>query len=186
MISATYKNTKEFINNIIVCDNFLTEEELKNGLDIIQNGKWTYGHHSLGKHLYEDDFWSMELTNDNFFSKHLLAIIEKHFSKKFELYRVYGNAHTFGQDGHFHIDSEKECDYTFCLYFSKIEDAYIEAGGGYLYFKVPDEKYKIGYEPLFNRGILFPSTYIHKGSSYSRYVMDMRVCVAWKLKLLDE
>jgi hypothetical protein len=70
--------------------------------------------------------------------------------------------------------------------FSKIEDAYIEAGGGYLYFKVPDEKYKIGYEPLFNRGILFPSTYIHKGSSYSRYVMDMRVCVAWKLKLLDE
>jgi hypothetical protein len=175
-------NTPQYMNNIIVCDNFLTEEELTTGAEIIRNGQWKFGHHSLGKNLYEDEFWSMDLTKNDFFSKHLHSVIEKHFSKKFQLYRVYANGHTFGQDGHFHVDSENDGDYTFCLYFSKIDDAYIEPAGGYLYFKVPNEKYKIGYEPLFNRGIFFPSKYIHKGTSYSRYVMDMRICVAWKLK----
>lgn len=186
MIQSTYENTPQYINNIIVSDNFLTEKEMNTGLEIIQKGEWKYGHHSLGKNLYEDEFWSMDLTNNDFFSKDLLKIIEKHFSKKFQLYRVYGNAHTFGQDGHFHTDSEEDGDYTFCLYFSKIDDAYVEPAGGYLYFRVPNEKYKIGYEPLFNRGIFFPSIYTHRGSSYSRYVMDMRICVAWKLKLINE
>jgi hypothetical protein len=179
-------NTKQYIDNIIICDNFLTDEEIKNGLDIIENEKWIYGHQSTGKNLYENQFWIMDLTNNNFFSKHLHSAIEKQFSKKFELYRVYANGHTFGQDGIFHTDSKNDWDYTFCLYFSKIEDTYIESAGGHLYFKVPNEKYKIAYEPLFNRGIFFPSNYIHKGTSYSRYVMDMRISVAWKLKLIND
>ena len=185
MIRAKYANTYEYIDNIIVCDNFLTEQEIKKGLEIINNGEWKYGHYSLGVNLYEDEFWTMDLINNEFFSIELLKVIEKHFSKKFELHRVYANAHTFGQDGHFHTDSDKDGDYTFCLYFSKIDNAYIEPAAGYIYFKVPNEKYKIGYEPLYNRGIFFPATYIHKGTSYSRYVMDMRICVAWKLKLIN-
>ena len=80
MIRAKYANTYEYIDNIIVCDNFLTEEEINKGLEIIKNGKWNYGHHSLGKNLYEDDFWSMDLTNDVFFSSILLKVIEKHFT----------------------------------------------------------------------------------------------------------
>jgi hypothetical protein len=186
MIRSAYQNTTEYIDNIIVCDNFLTEEEIKIGTEIIKNGQWKYGHYSLGKNLYEDDFWSMDLIDNEFFSKKILEIIEKHFSKKFELHRVYANAHTFGQDGHFHTDSEIDGNYTFCLYFSKINEEYVEPAGGYLYFKIPNEKYKIGFEPLFNRGIFFPSAYIHKGTSYTRYVMDMRICVAWKLKLINE
>lgn len=179
-------STQDYIDNIIVCNNFLTEKEIETGLEIINKGLWKYGHHSLGKNLYEDEFWSMDLTENDFFSKKLLNIIEKHFSKKFELLRVYANGHTFAQDGHFHEDSNEKEDYTFCLYFSKINDEYIEPAGGYLYFKVPNEKYKICFEPLFNRGIFFPSIYTHKGSSYSRYVMDMRICVAWKLKMINE
>jgi hypothetical protein len=184
MIKSTYKNTQEYIDNIIVCDKFLTEEELNTGLDIIHNGQWKYGHYSLGNNLYEDYFWTMILTDNDFFSTILLNAIEKHFSKKFQICRVYANGQTFGQDGHFHVDSENNDDYTFCLYLSKIEEKYIETAGGYLYFKVPNEKYKIAYEPVFNRGLFFPSNYIHKGTPYSRYIMDMRICIAWKLKLI--
>jgi hypothetical protein len=169
------------MERIIVCDDFLSNEELNKANEIIQNGLWKYGHHSLGTKLYEDDFWSMDLTQNDFFSKYLLSIIEKHFSKKFILQRVYANGHTFGQDGHFHTDSENTNDYTFCFYFTKIEDSYVETAGGYLYFNLPDVKYKIAFEPIYNRGIMFPSNYVHKGTCFSRYVMDMRISIAWKL-----
>ena len=62
-------STKEYIDNIIVCDNFLTKEELKTSLDIIDNGTWKYGHKSSEEKLYNDAFWQMELTNNDFFSK---------------------------------------------------------------------------------------------------------------------
>ena len=178
--------TQDYINNIVVCNNFLTKEEIATALDIIDNGTWKYGHKSSEEKLYNDVFWQMELTNNDFFSKELLKIIEKHFSKKFELQRVYANGHTYGQDGAFHIDSDSEKDYTFCLYLSKINDEYVETAAGYIYFQIPNEKYKICFEPLFNCGIFFPSNYIHKGTSYSRYIMDMRISIAWKLKMINE
>ena len=103
---------------------------------------------------------------------------------KFKINRLYANGQTYGQDGSYHIDNvnEKKNEYTFCLYFSKISDEYVEAAGGYLFFKLPELKYKICYEPLFNRGILFPSDYLHKAHSYNRYVMDLRICVSYKLE----
>lgn len=173
------------MDKIIVSDNFLTNDEFNNAIKILTNGLWKYGHASNGKHLYEDTFWAMDLIENDFFSVQLLSVIKKHFSKNFELNRVYATGHTFGQDGHFHIDSENTSEYTFCLYFTKIEDDYVETAGGYIYFKLPDLKCKICYEPIYNRGILFPSNYIHKGTSFTRYVMDMRICVAWKLRLIE-
>ena len=178
-------STKDYINNIIVCNNFLTNEELSTGLDIIHNGTWKYGHKSNQEKLYNNVFWQMDLTNNDFFSKELFSIIEKHFSKKFELLRVYANGHTYGQDGEFHIDSDSEKDYTFCLYLTKIDEEYVETAGGYLYFNVPNEKYKICFEPIFNSGIFFPSNYIHKGVSYSRYIMNIRISIAWKLRIIN-
>jgi hypothetical protein len=55
----TSTSTQEYMNNIIVSDNFLTDEELKNGLDIINNGSWKYKHNSLGENLYEDDLTTL-------------------------------------------------------------------------------------------------------------------------------
>ena len=173
------------MEKIIVCDNFLSNDEINKATDILKNGLWKFGHTSEGKNIYEDKFWTMNLTDNEFFSTYLLSVIEKHFSKKFELIRVYANGHTFAQDGHFHIDSDKDDYYTFCLYFTHIEDKYIETAGGYIYFKLPHVNYKICYEPIYNRGIFFPSNYIHKGTSFTRYVMDMRLGVAWKLKLIE-
>jgi hypothetical protein len=170
---------------IIVCDNFLTTDEINTGCRILKNGLWKFGHRSVGEYLYEDKFWKMNLRDNDFFSVYLLKVIEKQFSKKFKLAHVYANGHTFAQDGHFHTDSEETNHFTFCLYFTKIEDQYVESAGGYIYFKFPELKHNICYEPIYNRGILFPSIYTHKGTSFTRYVMDMRICVAWKLILIE-
>jgi hypothetical protein len=173
------------MENIHVCDNFLQQDELKKAISIIKENSWKYGHTSLGKETYETPFWHMTLTNDDFFSNNLLKIIEKHFSKKFKLERVYANGQTFGQDGAFHTDTDEPKAFTFCLYLTDIKKNYVEIAGGHIFFKLPEYKYKICYEPVFNRGILFPSNYIHKASCFTRYIMDMRICVAWKLREID-
>lgn len=169
------------MDKIIVQDNFLNEEEIKECIKIISMNKWDWGHKSNGA-FSETPFWKMELINNNYFLKNITSVIEKTFSKKFKINRLYANAHTYGQDGNFHIDDDSENRYTFCLYLTDIKEEYVESAGGHLFFKFPELNYKICYEPKFNRGILFPSNYIHKGSSFSRYIMDLRVCVAWKLE----
>ena len=173
------------MEKIIVQDNFLSDEEMQNCLNIIESNTWRWGHSSSGK-LSDTPFWSMELVDNEYFSKVITPIIEKQFSKKFKILRLYANAHTYGQDGSYHTDSDKPNDYTFCLYFSNITKENIETAGGHLFFKLPDIKYKICYEPIFNRGIFFPSNYIHKASSFTRYIMDLRICVAWKLEEIIE
>jgi hypothetical protein len=122
------------------------------------------------------------LVENDFFNIYIAKIIENTFQKKFIVHRVYANGHTFGQDGSYHIDNESSTSYTFCLYLTKIDEKYIETAGGHIFFKLPELPYRIAYEPIFNRGIFFPSNYIHKGCAFSRYFMDLRISVAWKLE----
>ena len=170
------------MEKIFVFDNFLTENELDTAISIINSKKWSCNHRSLGKELYETPFWSMDLNDESHFSIHIKNIIEKTMKKKFKLQRVYANGNTFGQDGSFHRDSDKKNSYTFCIYFTNIHSDFIETAGGHIFFKFKNLKYNICYEPIFNRGIFFPSNYLHKGTSFSRYIMDMRICVSWKLE----
>ena len=174
------------MENILVFDNFLESEELNNALDIIKSNTWIWGHQSDNTNYGSTPFWSMQLNDNDYFSGYLKNIIEKHFSKKFKLNRVYANGQTFGQDGSYHTDALTPNTYTFVLYLTNIEKKYVDTAGGYIFFKLPDKNYKICFEPLFNRGIFFPSNYLHKANSYNRYVMDLRICVAWKLEEIIE
>jgi len=172
------------MENIEVIDGFLDSEELQTAVNKIVDMKWRFGHKSLYENAYETPFWFCDLENDEFFSVYIKKIIEKTFSKKFEILRLYANGQTYGQDGIYHKDCNnisKKC-YTFCLYLSNMKLEHIEIAGGHIYFKFPDLQYNICYEPVFNRGIFFPSDYEHKACAFSRYIMNMRVCVSWKLK----
>lgn len=174
------------MDKIKVIENVLTEEEMNKAFSIIKNNKWFYGGKSTkNENFVNNTFWYMNLIEETYFTDYIKNIIEKIFLKKFKIHRCYANGQTYGQDGSYHIDdenNEKNNKFTFCLYFSKLQDEYIEAAGGHLFFKIPGLKYKICYEPIFNRGIFFPSDYLHKAHSYNRYVMDLRVCVSWKLE----
>ena len=170
------------MENIHVIDNFLENNELEIVTNILNNKSWSFYHTSNGDVKHEIPFWSTVLNDDKYISEYVTRIIEKHYFKKFEILRVYCNAQTFGQDGAFHKDCDEDDCFTFCLYINRIKKEDIELSGGYIYFKIPDLKYKICYEPINNRGILFPSKYVHRSSSFSRFIMDMRMCIAWKLK----
>ena len=169
------------MEEIIVKDNFLTNDELNTAITIIRKNNWKFGQTSKNIYNYEIPFWSMELIEDIFFSKYVKEVIEKTFSKKFNIERLYANGQTYGQDGIYHTDSNNSNSYTFVLYLTNISYEYIEMAGGNIIFKLPDYKYNLSYEPIYNRGILFPSNYPHKSTSFSRFIVDLRISVAWKL-----
>jgi len=173
------------MDKIHVIDDFLQDDELNKVNEIIKSKTWSYGHTSNGNRLNNDiNFWNVKLDDEDIFSMEIKKIIEKTFSKKLNLLRVYANGQTFGQDGSYHIDNDSENHYTFVLYINKINKEDVDLAGGYIYFKLPDLKYKICFEPLNNRGIFFPSTYIHKAAAFTRFITDMRIAIAWKFEEL--
>ena len=131
------------MDNIKIVDNFLNAEELKTAVGIVTNNRWNWGHNSIPNQIDTTPFWNMDLFEDNFFSIYLKEVLERHFSKKYKLNRVYANGQTFGQDGSFHQDDTKENTYTFCLYLTDIDKKYVDVAGGYIFFKFPDKKYNV-------------------------------------------
>ena len=170
------------MENIIIEDDFLKEDDLEILKSIINSKQWTYGHTSSGRELVNTPFWFIDLKEELFFAEYIKDLIEEKFNKKFKLNRVYANGQTYGQNGSYHVDDTDPNSYTFCLYLHKLQKNEIETAGGQLNVKIPNEQYSISIEPILNRGVLFPSNYYHKGYAFSRYVTDMRICIAWKLK----
>lgn len=175
------------MDQIFIQDNFLNKSELDECNKIIQSTNWTWGDNN---HIINDKknflsyipFWSIDLMDNYFFSKTMVNIIEKHFSKKFKLIKVYASSQTFGQDELYHTYDNGKKNFTFCLYLTNIISENIETAAGHIFFKFPNLKYNICYEPKYNRGIFFPSNYIYKETSFSRYIMDLKIYVSWKLE----
>jgi hypothetical protein len=186
------------MDNIKIYDNFLTSEELKTCTLTISRPAWSFGQISQTS-LISTPFWIMDLADDAFFNTHLKSRIETVSGRKFEVKRIYANGQTFGQDGTFHQDDESQNSYTFCIYVNKqITAETADDVGGEFIFKVPNQAHsthietardveirnpfsRIAVAPLYNRGILFPANYFHKGLSFNRYSKSMRVSIAWKL-----
>lgn len=123
-------------------------------------------------------FWRKELSNEYFFSNILKNTIQRHTNKLFELLRVYAVGQTYEQYGNYHQDDTIPGTYTLVTY---ITEDYSENDGGYFHIKMPNGSIH-AIEPIANRGILFPSTYFHKGIGFSRSCSKFRICIAWKLK----
>lgn len=179
------------MNNIHVFDDFLTTEELDKCEKVLKCPAWTFGQMSNSSH-FSTPFWIMMLSDDTFFNTQLLSKIQNKTGKMFTLIRVYANGQTFGQDGTFHTDSLLDDDYTFCIYINKqITHKTVDNIGGEIVFKLPNSNTgsdspfsRVMIEPIYNRVILFPSNFFHKGLAFNRYSKELRVSIAWKLKLL--
>jgi hypothetical protein len=172
------------MENIKIIDNFLNNDDLQLLESIISSKSWDFGNVSKGREKIETPFWSMNLNNEIFFSKYIKEKIEGVFKKKFHLKRVYANGQTYGQNGSYHQDDRGEDTITFCFYIHDIDNTDIESAGGNLYIKIPNEKMVFAIEPFFNRGVLFPSTYFHKGFAFNRYIKSMRICITWKMQVI--
>jgi hypothetical protein len=175
------------IDNIKIYDNFLTDKELSICFSYIYKSNWEWGHKSnnMDYNIINSPFWYMELSNNDYFTKIIKNKIELTTNNKYILNRVYVNGQTFGQTGAFHQDDINDDCYTFCLYLSQFDESMVDIINGYIQFKLPNiNKYTINIDTFFNRGILFPSNYFHRGLSFSRYSPDLRICVAWKFTLI--
>ena len=172
------------MENIHFVEDFLTNDELTTATNVINSAKWEYGHKSSTVNPLSTPFMIIDLIDHPFFTHHLKNKIEIVCNKKLQLDRVYANGQSFGQDGSFHIDNSRPNTMTFCLYLSQIEDNLLDEVGGYLIIKIPNNKFKICIEPKYNRGVIFPSNYYHKGTAFSRYVQSLRICVAWKFTIM--
>lgn len=166
------------MDKIIIQDNFLNKEQLENCIRIVYDGQWNYKLNNLHS---DNIFWTMDLLNNQYINN-ITKLIGKTFSKNFKVNKLYATAHSYGQNENYHSDDDNINDYIFCLYINDIKNELIENADGKIFFKMPNLQYNICYEPLFNRGILFPSNYIYKSVSFSRDVPNLRLCIIWKLQ----
>lgn len=182
---------------IDIFDNFLTHDELEKCDILYSKPCWKFGQISQTSPI-STPFWMMSLDDDPFFTNDLLLKIETATKKKYVLKRVYANGQTFGQDGTYHQDDICDKSYTFCLFVNKqVTHETIDNVGGEFVFKRPIVQEcnnndslnqgcpfsRIIVEPIYNRGILFPSNIFHKGLAFNRYNKGLRISIAWKLML---
>ncbi len=167
-------------------NNFLDVEDIEKCKKIINDGKWSFGQRSNSndKNKLSTQFFYMELEDNEFFRIYLKEKIETKLGMKFILDRVYANGQTFGLDGCYHQDNTESGTFTFCLYITPVPKELIEEVGGNILFKIPSiEHFTLGLEPLYNRAVYFPSTFFHKGTSFNRFIKNMRISIAWKFRL---
>lgn len=160
--------------------NVLTISEFNKAKHFIQNGTWTAGGTS-GNPTSPVKFLYMDLINNEFFSKELFNKIQNITGARFHVDRVYANGQYHGLDGSWHQDAYEPGTWTFLLYLNELQDCEIDAYGGTTDFKESDFSIK-SITPTSNSGLLFMSTIFHRGMSPSRFIHDMRVTIAWKLR----
>jgi hypothetical protein len=167
-------------NNIKIFDDFLSTDYLYTSNEYLSKPKWSFGSITNDTDIqFNIPTWFMDLKSIPFFSVILKNKIEEITNKKLTLKRVYAGGQTYGQESIYHIDSECENSYTFCLYINSVKDDYVQEGGGNLQFKFHDFKYIIGIESVNNRGVFFPSNFLHKESSYNRFITNLRMSITW-------
>uniref|UniRef100_A0A6C0ETW8 Fe2OG dioxygenase domain-containing protein n=1 Tax=viral metagenome TaxID=1070528 RepID=A0A6C0ETW8_9ZZZZ len=184
-----HENIKEFIiykkndEEIKIIDNFFSDNVLKEIVDYFKTIDWKCQCiKDINTNLYSGDtaYWRIELMENAFFNSYLNNIIEKYFNKNMKLNRLYVVGQMYGQDSNFHIDDKEPNTYTFCFYINDIID-----DDGSFFIRIPDKKTILNIEPIMNRSVIFPSNYIHKGSGFNRFSDKLRICIAWKYKILE-
>jgi hypothetical protein len=172
------------MNNITIFDNFLNDTELDILHKYISEKSYNYGHTSGDMYEKITNIFFSSYNDEDFFNEYMLHKIENISNKKFTLLRHYMHIQTFGLDGAYHIDDSRENTWTFCIYYThlKNDEFEINNAGGEFYIKIPNEPGIITIEPYMNRGIFFPSGYVHKGVAYNKLFNNMRLCLTWKLK----
>lgn len=166
---------------IHIIDDFLNETEINELNIILENKMYKYGHTSGLDEKPVTPFFA-SYNKDSFFFN-IKEKIERTFEKKYKIIRHYMHIQTLGQNVGFHIDDEGLNKYTFCLYVTS--ETNMENIGGDFLIKIPNEKYIYSIETKMNRGLLFPSHYVHKGMSYNIYSFKPRLCITWKLELIN-
>jgi Rps23 Pro-64 3,4-dihydroxylase Tpa1-like proline 4-hydroxylase len=171
-------STKTTLHDFLRFTNVLTVLDFNSIKKIIDGGKWTTKGKSENSNKIS--FLHMDLSENEMFTTKFLPAIEKLVGYSLTLDRVYANGQYHGMDGSWHQDSPEDSAFTFLLYMNEISD--LNSWEGQTEF-LNDDGTIHSVPPETNSAIFFKSNKIHRGRGPSRFVADLRVTVAWKLRL---
>lgn len=130
-------------------------------------------------------FWFLDLGADNFFTEFSLQRIQDLTGKKFQLDRVYANGQTHGLSGDLHQDVIGGDDsYKTFLYYPG--PVWKPEWGGATIFHDHYQGSIFSLYPQPNTGVLFNSNIFHQGQEPTRQCKELRVTIAWKLKVIHD
>ena len=174
--------------NPIVIENFIDEQDFSDILNILYDH--TNNHDFPGWKLtgFSNDksknkkFWNIRLTEYEYFNNYLFekikSSIKRLFNEDVVLDRCYFNGATFGQQGYLHQDCYDPEGRTLLIYCnSEWND---EWSGGTL-FETPNGTLTVYPRPA--RAVYFPGMIPHFSQSLSSDFGDLRVTLAYKLRL---
>ena len=150
--------------------NFLTIGEFNNIRNFIGDNAWVLKGKSVDNGIR---FWFMDLIGNPYFSEYLADKISIITNFKLKLKRVYANGQTFGQNGSFHQDDERDCAITAVLYLNEIDENVLDDWGGETQFKFNGDI--VACQPVTNSLVIFKSNIFHRGMAPSRFSPDMRM-----------
>lgn len=142
----------------------------------LNSNKWSFGH--ISNQGSSKKFWSMNLNDNAFFTDHLFNRLKELIGDDYSLERVYANGQTYGLSGEFHQDCLDDYGYTLLYYPSKDWKTNWEGCTVIL-----DGSNLRSFYPHPNTAIMFPGKLLHYGSSPSREFYDLRITIAYKLRL---
>ena len=160
------------MEEIKVIDKFLTEKEMEEVWEFINNMSWTTQHSIPGESTI--DFLESDVTGVEYFNSYLFNRIKDVLNIDVKLDRVYFNGQWNGREGDFHVD---QCDVTALIYLSYYEPHW----GGFTQILLPNGKEEI-ISPQQGRLMSFPSKCLHKGYSFVYQECPMRISLAYKMK----
>lgn len=168
----THVNSIKYFQNI-----FTPEQNNKIWDNYLNVGRWEYGQLSINNS--DNKFWYNELKQDQFFVEELFSSIKGIIGNNFEILKCYANGQTAFQEGDYHIDSQKDDEYTF-LYYPMSDWSPEWAGETVFLLPSGDLQYVL---PIPNGAVFFPGSWMHCAKApSSKMPFGLRVTIAYKLK----
>lgn len=131
----------------------------------------------------EFKFWFLDLSTNEFFKNDVANKIKELIGTDFIIERLYANGQTYGLPGGIHTDVDDVADVdlykTFILYTHPLWR--LDWGGTTV---IVEDKKEVSIIPKPNHGVLFDSNLPHIGTEPSRHCTELRVSVAYKIRLL--
>lgn len=169
------------MDNIYIFDDFLEDDELSRINKFILETRWSYGHRNGEREPIDTRYFS-DYNINSFISDYVRIKIEKVINKPLKIIRNYLQIQSFGENGGYHTDCDMPNTYTFTLYITEIDNETIEHSNGDFLLKLPNVKHIVSIDTYNNRGIVFPSNYLHKGMAYNINTTKKRIVIAWKFE----
>jgi hypothetical protein len=170
------------MDKIIIFDNFLSVKDLETIKITLLKPEWSFQNKLISDGNF---FWKYELKNNSFFTSYLKNKITVVTGKQLKLHNVYARGCTYGQKNNFCQDNTSDKFYNFCLYAndiikSEFDSDFIE---GHLEVKVPNLSHALKINTIYNRGIFFPSNFLYKNNSFSRFCVNLCITLIWQFEI---